>query len=55
METDEIIQQIETDIADLSAKMELDDAIMQTVEKYEKYIITRFKDAKKVIDTYGWD
>ncbi len=47
MRTNKIIQQIETDVENLSKIMDLDDAISLAVKKYEKDIIARFKDAKK--------
>ena len=35
--------------------MELEDIIDQAVNKYEKDILTKLRNAKKMFETYGWN
>ena len=53
MQEDDLLQQIEADIINMSEEMTLIDRIDQTVENYEPDILVKFRHAKKMLDACG--
>ena len=55
MREDDLIQQIESDIDANDKEIELDDKIDQTVDVYEKDILTKLYDAKTKLEVNHWN
>ena len=55
MQEGDLIQQIESDIDARDDMIELDDVIDQSVEAYEKDILTKLYSAKMKLDVHHWN
>ena len=55
MREDGFIQQIEMDVVEMGEEMVLEDAIDQTVTRYEKDTLVKFQDAENVLNACDWD
>ena len=55
MRKDDLIQQIEADVEEMSKEMVIDDAIDKAIQRYEKVILGKLRDAEDFVNTCGLD
>ena len=53
MRKDHLIQQIEADVEEMSKEMVIDDAIDKAIQRYEKVILGKLRDAEDFVNTCG--